>query len=224
MKKLNILLLIIVIPIQISAQTNQKISFQFGGGFTTPVFTNHPEDGRRNGFSFNSAIAYEFNASSALMLDIGYTLLSYASDPYPIYAWLPYYELSISNHHQSNSFLAISMNIKYKPWPQDWPNTYIVAGYGCVRSRMPGMNYPPIYFEGDLRISENKSHIFYGTSHHIGIGKTFELTKKSDLLIEAVYRENEMDVSDYRNYYGYKPDKRINLRDASLRTGILFRL
>ncbi|MBL7959423.1 hypothetical protein JNL27_04210 [bacterium] len=230
MKKVNILLLIIVIPIQILAQTNQKISFQFGGGFTTPVFTNHPEDGRKNGLSFNGSIAHEISKSSVLLLDFGYTVLSHDVYQYPIYT-LDYYEkASITDGDHRSSFLTISLNFKFKPWLHDWPNTYLIAGYGFVRSRMPSYYPPPIYYplvpyEGDVWVGENRSHSNYGVTYHIGIGKTFELTKKSDLLIEAVYRENRIDISDYRNYYGYySPDKKTHLRDASLRAGILFRL
>lgn len=226
MKKLKALMLMIVlIPIQISAQTDQKITFQFGGGFTTPVFTNHQEDGRRNGFALNSSIAYEMNKSSTLMLDIGYTLLSYRNYQYPIYT-LDYYEKAfITDHDHNSSFLNITLNFKFKPWLQDWPNTYILAGYGFVRSRMPNGYYPPPYYVPELWLGEKKSRIDYGITYHVGIGKTFQLTHKLDLLMELIYRENALDQTDYRNYYGYYTDhKKVHLRDASLRTGILFHL
>ena len=220
----KIALMMILTQARLSAQTDQKFTLQFGGGFTTPVFTNHQEDGRRNGFALNSSVAYEMNKSSTLMLDIGYTLLSYRSYQYPVYT-LDYYEKAlITDHDHNSSFLNITLNLKFKPWLQDWPNTYIIAGYGFVRCRMPDLYYyPPYFYAVDVKFGSPPSHVKYGTTYHAGIGKTIPLSRGSDLLIEIVYRENVIDNSDY-SYGSYPANHKIHLRDTSLRTGIQFHL
>lgn len=222
--------MIILIQIQVSAQALQKITFQFGGGFTTPVFQNEHGDDRENGFSCNSAIAYEINKSFSLVVNAVYTILSYENNvpSTSVYVDGNRSQSSISRKEHRSSFLAISLDLKYKLWLRAWPNAYLIAGYGVVRNRVPDIYYQyiPVITEGDnIYYTKNKSHFNYGVTYHFGIGKTIKLTNKIDLLLEAIYRENFMDISDSMNIYDYeRSNNETHLRDASLRTGVLFRL
>ncbi|MBL7961526.1 hypothetical protein JNL27_14930 [bacterium] len=187
--------LIILSPHISMAQTDGKLSFQLSGALFSSIGRGADLGISGQGVIVEGGINYQVKKE----LEIGV-----------IYG--------VANQRQV-SLKTISGVLKYRPWPTDWPNTYIIGKYGALH-----LNKTLAKYSDEMHTHEYLPYTSaskWGSTFEVGLGKTLLSSQRLDLGIEGTFRTHyiEYDRDNWLRHYG-----KASLNNVSIKASFIYKL
>lgn len=223
--RIMFLLSALIITAPCSAQLKSRFAFHLKAGLYSPLLQNTEYDTRTNGMLFDGGVGFKLSEKIELIAMASYSS-GFSSDGDGMYREggyimdTSYYvpRLSTASTFDDLRLLTFTANLKYMPWPTDWPDTYILGGLG-VSKRLNELRYSPT---APSYMAAYRPASRIGTILQFGIGQIFHLNQNLDLTLEGIFRANyvEYDRGDFVFHTAHK----TRLEDMAIKTGMVFKL
>lgn len=226
MKKTFVTLLsFILITAPCFAQIKDKLSFHVNAGVYAPLLRNTEFDTRVNGALYDGGIGYHLSKRMEVLVIASFSfsfpkddgqIRSYEGDGLDTFIFSP--RPGMETGFEKLKLLSFTVNLKFMPWPNDWPNTYLIGGFGMVK-RLNELRYSPT--APTYASSPYRSASKIGSVLQLGAGQIFTLTPHIDFILEGMIRANYIEYNS--GDFIYNTARKTRLDDISLKTGTVLK-